>query len=242
MAMLKSRERFPPGGFTFYEPATKWRPPDFASFSTVVQQLIYHRHANPFLLKDKATDYNTVANEVDQFTAAKCKAMGYTDWIYEVAEADPAPKTIAPLKRVQRLVAGAVTVAEFFKSKEDAVPRPVADARGAICAFCPKNLPGSFESFFTVPVSQALRSSLEKLKELDLSTPYDEKLNVCDVCLCPMKLKVHFPLDLLLKRMPSDVLEELKAVVPPCWIITEINATSNQRGASPVNQGLVQQP
>lgn len=243
MASLKSREKFPPGGFQFFEPATKWRPPAGASFDTAVRLLIRHRHANPFVLKDKAKDYASVAAEVDQFNALRCQSMGWTDFILEGSgpEVFLAKKSLAPLKRVQRLAAGAVAIADFFKSKADAVASAVSAARAGVCAKCPLNESGELEEKFTEQVSLKIRAALSSLREMDLTTPLDDKLHTCAVCVCPMKLKVHFPLPIILKHMPSDVLAELP---PHCWIPIEHAESQNQGAAGiaqEVNLGFVDQ-
>jgi len=226
MSRLLSREKFPPLGFAYFEPKTKWRPPDFASFATVVQMLIAHRVANPAILKGKATDYETVADEVDQYTALRLEAMGHTAYVTKGGGPQASPKSLSPLRRVQRLAAGAVAISDFFKAREDAVAPDLSAARGAVCAECPKNEPGGLESFFTVPASTAIRAALARLKSMNLATPHDEKLNVCAVCLCPMKLKVHFPIAIIRKRLAADVVAELREV-PDCWIPKELDLREN---------------
>lgn len=244
MAMLKSRDRFPPGGFKFYEPATKWRPPDFASFDTIVRLLIAHRTANRFVLKDKPTDYESVATEVDFYNASQCLSMGWKDFINAATPEAPVPKSLPPLKRLARLAAGAVSIIDLIKKPEEAVPAHVSEARAGVCAKCHANQPGGLESFFTVPVSGAIQAALGQLRSLNLSTSLDDKLNVCEICLCPMKLKVHFPMETLLKHLPQDVLEDLRENVPSCWILTELDHDQNQnqrRAPGPGENAFVHQ-
>lgn len=233
MARLKSHERFPPGGgFTYYEPKTKWRPPNYASFDTVVRLLMQHRAANPFLLKGQPTDYESCSVAVDEYTAAVCKSHGWNDYIREADASvsfDYAPKPLAPLQKLVRVAAGAVTIVDFFATRADAVPKAASEARAAICAPCTQNTPGGLESFFTVPVANKIREGYAKLAELDLSTSRDADLNVCGLCLCPMKLKVHFPLEVLERHLSAEVIADLRTVNPPCWIVTELNEKENQR-------------
>jgi hypothetical protein len=95
------------------------------------------------------------------------------------------------------------------------VEAPLSTKRGETCAACPKNSDKAFASFFTQPVSDRLRKMLEARKDLKLETPSDDKLGVCEVCLCPMKLKVHVPLqDIVTKTKPATLAE----FPPNCWI------------------------
>jgi len=66
MKRLKSRSVIPPGGFTFIEERTGLEINDF-NFNKVVNNLIIHRKYKGL----QPTDRNTVANEVDEFNAAK---------------------------------------------------------------------------------------------------------------------------------------------------------------------------
>jgi hypothetical protein len=74
------------------------------------------------------------------------------------------------------------------------------------------------------------------LQDRKLSTPYDDRLNVCKVCLCPLKLKVHTPLKYISAHMNEAVLADLMKVGQPdkelerlgqknedpkCWIVEE---------------------
>ena len=44
--MLLSETQFPPGGFMFYQPETRWSAPP-GSFNATVKAIIEHRKANP---------------------------------------------------------------------------------------------------------------------------------------------------------------------------------------------------
>ena len=51
---------------------------------------------------------------------------------------------------------------------------------------------------------------------MDLKTSKDAELNVCQACLCPLKLKVHTPMSLIQKRLKPEQRAELD---PKCWIL-----------------------
>jgi hypothetical protein len=107
--------------------------------------------------------------------------------------------------------------------------KALAEARAAVCAGvcaagapqgkpCPKNQPGDWLSYFTVPVSNALRAALAALKGQGLSTTRDDDLHVCAACDCPLKLKVWARLDHILAHIPP---ESKAGLVDNCWIRTE---------------------
>ena len=219
MPTLKEPQKQIPGGFSFYEPSTKWTPAPFSSLDSITQQLLSHRQGQPYLAQKNGwpMDRETIYQEVVQWNVAKCVAMGWTDYLIGGAE-QPAPFTppTHPPRRVLRNVAGGLeTLVEWISDGAEAVAPELANKRAATCAVCPKNKPGGWESFFTVPVSNAIRKALDKRKDYNLSTPSDDKLFVCEACLCPIPLKVHVPLVRILAKMSHVTIEELHE---SCWI------------------------
>lgn len=212
---LRNRQRQIPNGYFFYEPQTRWKSSP-GSFDNIVQQIIAHRRANPWL--NKSTDGNAVANELDQFSSKLCESMGWTDFIIG---GDPPAPFFQPLPLGQRLAnvaAGGEVLVEFVDSKEQAVRPELAAARAAVCAKCPMNGRGDFLRFFTVPVAAALRKQLERKSDWKLETPHDNELGVCNACDCPMKLKVWIPV----KRIREVLKPEIQARLhPDCWIPKE---------------------
>lgn len=237
MSRLRNRQLQIPGGFRFYQPQTKWQPPPFASFNTIVQGLISHRNANP-ALRDQhhwATDDATVEIEVDEFNARICEQAGWGDYV-QAAIGGAAPpffpvpnqidqsKLAVAASSVKKIWAGVRTLNDWLDSGDAPVPAEQSGARAGVCASCPKNVPGDFSNWFTRPASEAIRKQLERVKDRNLSTPNDEKLNVCDVCLCPMKLKVHTPLNFINAHLSQQIVDELAAGNPACWIVRERQA------------------
>jgi UV DNA damage repair endonuclease len=51
-----------------------------------------------------------------------------------------------------------------------------------------------------------------------ITTSLDAKLETCQACDCPMVLKVHCPLDVILEREKPEHLAKLD---PRCWILKE---------------------
>lgn len=218
-----------PNGLLYYEAATKWSTPPFASFDTIVQMVIAHRNANSWL-RDKmglATDPGTVSQQVDEQNAQRCHDLGWLQYI-EGGTPDPTPPSFhqpQPLASlaggvaaVKKLAAGAALLFDWEESGEPPVANELATARAAVCVICPKNDPSNLSEWFTHPVSENIRKKLGRLHDMKLATSHDEKLGVCSACLCPLKLKVHTPKHLIDKRLTSAARSELDQ---SCWILHE---------------------
>jgi hypothetical protein len=234
MAILANRQLQIPGGFKFYIPELKWQPRPYQSFDQLVQQVIAVRGGNPQLTaKNKwSTDYNTVASEVDAFNARVCEQMGWNNYIIQASGAPPPPKSKPPSASDQKLLAAAAgaakkiwagvrTLNDWLDSGTPAVPQVLADARAATCAACPLNGPGDFTQWFTKPAAEAIQRQLTKLEGRKLSTASDGAINICEACLCPLKLKVHAPMQYIAPHVSEEVLREL-AKGKNCWILAEM--------------------
>ena len=220
---LVDRQKQIPNGMFYYEPATKWRSRPWASFDQIVQDLIAHRKGNPALAQKFgwSTDYNSVADEVDAFNTRVCEQMGWTQFIRGgggQAQPLPFPVSAGKPQRLGAVGAGGLTLVEWIKSKEEAVPDTLAEKRAEVCVRCPKNQKGKLLDFFTEMTSWMIRKAFEDRSRMNLSTIHDENLNVCSACYCPLKLKVHMGLDRILKRLPQ---ESKQALDPQCWILSE---------------------
>lgn len=221
MAKLKDRNRFIPNGFRFFQPETQWEAPRHVSFEAVVNALIVHRQGNPWLTTKHGwpTNFESVANEVDAYNAKLCVQMGWTDYIMEGSAGLTATPFPHPLPRqLKNVAAGASVLVDWLESGAQAVPPRLATSRGAICAACPKNGKGDWTRWFTVPASEAIRRTVEKRTEWNLSTPFDDQLGVCEACLCPLKLKIHLPITQIKQKLDPEVIPLLHE---SCWITKE---------------------
>ena len=230
---LRNRQLQIPGGLRYIQSDTGWASSRWASFSTIVDEVIAHRLGNPHLITTNgwSTDRKTVENEVDAFNSAICKAMNWTEFFTEEgavagAQSGPFPQGHPRLLHsAKNVAAGSTILVEWIASGAEAVPIAQATKRAAICCGqgsgqgrCPKNVSSDLTSIFTIPVANAIRSELKRRKDLDLKTPYDDSLGVCSACSCPMKLKVHVPLNSFLHKMSKEAVDDLD---PRCWILAE---------------------
>lgn len=214
---LKNRWQSIPNGFQYKQRETGWELTTW-DFNMLCQEIQKHRRANP--QHRLPLDLVSIENEVEFANASRVARIPGADIYLQQGDLPP-PKTPPPpglIQRGLRLAAGGRTLVEWLKSREDAVPPELANTRAAICAKCPKNEPGDWAARFTEPVSAAIRKELEKRRGWELKTDHDEELRVCSACLCPLPLKVHVPIDFILKRIPED---SKAALVPECWILKE---------------------
>lgn len=233
---IADRNKQIPNGFKFIQAETGWQAPRFASFNSIVQNLINHRKSRPDLVTKHnwRVDQEGVEHEVEQFNVRICLQHGWTQYLIGGNEgAAMLPKTKAPSAeeaaqvnaaagRAKKIWSGVRTLEEWIDSGAPPVPVEHAERRAAVCVKCPMNTQGDFTSWFTVPAAGAIKRQIQRLQERKLATSQDDKLNVCSVCLCPLKLKVHTPLEYIKAHMIESVLGDLRAV-PGCWVVAEVD-------------------
>lgn len=223
---LKNRSVQIPQGLTFLQPETSWRPIRFSSFDSIVDQVIEHRRANPHLIEKNgwSVDRNTVVTEVDNFNTKVCVQMGWLDYIegggpvaIPFRPQDPLhPQSLSG--SLANVAAGSGAIVEFVANRQEAVPDDLATARAVICSGCPLNTKGNWLSRFTVPVANAIRIRLQDRAGMNLSTPHDALLGVCEACECPLPLMIHFPIQTKLRHLTGRA---HAALDPRCWVLAE---------------------
>jgi hypothetical protein len=118
--------------------------------------------------------------------------------------------------KIRQLSAGVSLLEEWQDQGYPTVPAAEADPRAAICASCPQNGLGDLTRWFTIFASEQIRRRIETAQKLELKTPSDDKLGICEACLCPLKLKVHVPLPLIQKHLIPKTKDALD---PHCWVL-----------------------
>jgi hypothetical protein len=221
-----SRSQFPPGGWEFFNPSTGWSAPTpkGSTFDQTVNLIIKHRLANPAAtVKHRlSTDIATVGNELENYTRARIglPAMGS-----ELPKMTP-PATLPSMSgavlgavaAVKKMAAGVGFLLEWEESGLPPVGEDVSEKRAGICVDCPKNEQGkSLTEIFTVPAAAMIQRKYERLEQMQLKTSHDVNLKVCQACLCPLRLKVHAPMELILKRLKPEQRAELDT---RCWILS----------------------
>lgn len=234
MPRLKSRQHFIPNGFQFYLPELKWQAPRMASFQVICDSLQRVIEANPALAQKHGWPRTRpgVEDWVDLFNATVCLRMGWNDYLLTEGGGDSIPKSRPPHQtlslenlraaavKAKELVAGAKTLTEWIDSGEPPVPPEQSLARAQTCAVCPLNQAGDFTKWFTIPASELIKAQISRMAERKLSTPSDDRLNLCIACHCPLKLKVHIPIGWVIAKLSAEQKERLKGG-KDCWILRE---------------------
>lgn len=231
---LKNHWQCPPGGFHFFQAQTGWEsakadPPSQWDFKRLCTALQAHRKANPRF--NLPTDMQTITEEVDTTNAMRVQAIPRAESYIVVspegsAFSNPTPKSLRPsLSKLgvavgagSKYLAGGKLFIDWLGEGGVPVIPELANQRAAVCATCPKNTPGDWTQYFTDPVVAAVKRQIEFRNDLKLSTTNDEKLGTCQACLCVLTLKVHTPIQHIVKHMPPEVKKEL---VPQCWVLAE---------------------
>lgn len=232
MPHLKSRTAHPPHSFRFLQPETGQASEFVGSFNFVVEQVVRLRKANPFLCERHgwSTDVVAVENEVDAYNTARCIAGGWKDFVV-MDDGNPAPLYVMPAQKKtmgvlrsavaggSKVAAGVAILLDWLGNSGKPVAQEIADRRAGICAECPKNGNGGITSYFTQPIADKIKTQMEIRGELQLRTPHDEKLGVCEACLCPLKLKCWTPMEHIIVHTSDEVKKDLH---PCCWILLGI--------------------
>lgn len=231
MNRLKDRNKQIPNGYKMRLAAARWESPPFMSFTTLCQATAKVVRANPALAAANhwPTDDAGIEQMVESYQVRLCEVNGWSDYLATAMGPPEPPKILpphSPRAHFARLAAGASTLLDWLGEGGVPVAPELAASRARVCAgdpadpasACPQNQPGDLLSWFTKPASELIRKQLEKRKDLNLSTPDDERINICDACGCPLKLKVHVPLADILRRIPA---ESRSALDPRCWILKE---------------------
>jgi hypothetical protein len=227
MPRLNSRQKQIPGGYRFYIAPLRWTSTPWSSFEVIVTEATAVLRANPHVAKNLGwnLDHDAMADRIDDFNASIAKSQGWKEY-YSEGGSGGAPSfpfqqcNQGILQKLKNVAAGSSTILEWIKSGTEAVAPEISEKRAGICAACPMNQQGDLTSIFTVPVSNAIRAALNTRSEWKLSTTQDEKLNVCGICNCPLKLLVHCPIEMKMSKIPKDVFENLPA---HCWVKVEAN-------------------
>ncbi len=231
---LKSRSKQIPNGMRFRQPEISWDSTKVLglhpSFDTLVRALQNARKANPaHAAKNKwALDTAGVANDVEAYQVRICQTMGYTSYLTDPGGSGAPPFSSQSLlsakqldvaaSTIKRLWGGIKSVNDWLESNAPEVPQEQAEQRAAVCVACPLNGQGDFSRWFVKPAAMALTRQLEKLQSRKLSTSQDDKLNICEGCLCANKLSVWVPAEIKLNHMSPETKSQLHS---SCWLLAE---------------------
>lgn len=221
MVRLKSRTQCPVNGFQFIDAPIDPNPMQTWDFNQMVRQVISRREMNPRF--GLSVDQRTVEREVDEQNAMRMLSIRNAE-SYVVVEGQGPPNFQTPRSKSWPSAVGAVktgvnTLADWLGEGGTPVPKEQSEARAFTCATCPQNGQGDWLSVFTKPAQLLIQGQMNLRNDLSMSTSSDDKLGICNACKCPLKLKVHVPINHISANMPAEIRAGLD---PRCWIILEI--------------------
>jgi len=231
---LKSRTKFPAGGFQVLVVEAGMKAPFSGSFSEAVQFLYNFRRKNPALVQKHgwSTNIQDIEEDVDRYNAQRMVAAGYLNFVDIEGEAPIQKKTSSGLFRSVGAAAAKAKTAlaiytDMFGSSGTTVPLDEAERRASVCAACQMNdTEGGLKDYFVTAAAKEIMSVFGMLRDLDLKTSLDEKLGVCKGCKCPMKAKVWVDNAILKKNLSR---EDVAKLDPGCWIPTAMGLTETQQ-------------
>lgn len=183
-------------------------------FDASVKAIIQHRQANKattvrFQLK---TDYAAVADELENYTRTRLGLPPAQQTFFQPGRSSLPSGVAVAAVNLKRAAQGTAVIMDWLTSGGAPVAQELASRRAGICVTCPKNVPGAW---YTVAPAQIIKDTLEARKDLKLETPFDDKLQSCDVCKCLMRLKVWCPLTHIVEKTKPEIMAEFP---PNCWI------------------------
>lgn len=224
--MLKDRVNFVPGGFQVYIAETNFTSTPHIGFDATVEQVRQHRLANPRF--GWATDTESIATWVDQFTEARLRSTygnGANSYLIGASAGPPANPLWRPLRaravdasaavgaeQPSKVKVGVGLLMDFLGPSMKAVPASLSEKRASICVVCPANQKGDLVTHLG---GLALKLMLQMRSDLKLATSHDAKLHDCAVCECNLHLKPHVALDFILERTTPEQMEKFPEA---CWI------------------------
>lgn len=224
MVKLKSRQNCAVDGFQFIDAPISPDPLKTWDFEQLVREIQARRMNNPrFQL---TTDLAAIREEVDQQNALRMLSIrGADSYIMESGGgALPNPPRPAHTPKwggaagISRLGSGAMILKDWLGAGGVPVAKELAAARSAVCATCPKKVPGDWTTLFTQPIADRIKTQIAMKQQMELTTPSDAELQgtMCEACSCPLELKPWTPLEHILAHQSADTKARLDA---RCWIL-----------------------
>lgn len=219
---LKSREKWPPHGFTLLLPEIGMKSPLTGSFNEMVDAFSRIVQKNPALAQKHNWPTYREAQEdwLDEREAQRMVAHGWFNFVIMEGSPPSFQKKTSLVARVGNVAGAAKTAlaiySDLFGPGGDVVAKEEAERRAAICVKCPKHdAVGGLKKYFIKAAANELMAVFAMLKSKDITTSLDDQLGVCQVCECPMRAKVFIEAHVLKKHLKPDQIAKLDS---KCWI------------------------
>ena len=206
------------GGWIFRDPAYNFvidRPESVSiTLTQAVEKIISCRLKNAAITAqhNKSTDFYAVKQELMNYTRARLGIpldASPPKW-------NPAqPWAAAVAGAAANAAAGVKTIAAWLGDGMKPVVPELSEKRAGICVVCPKNQGGNMLQRMEGWAARQFKILMDKKNELKATTSFDSQLKTCVACDCLAELKVHVPLDHILRNTSDTVMANLDK---SCWI------------------------
>lgn len=192
------------GGWWYKEESTGWSE-EASSLHALAHKVIRHWEANSIPMKDV---FFEIAQQI-------CGKVG-KPYCYDMdnpSEVPSRPRKSSGGFGWSDVRSGALNLGKWILRGRNFTKQEEANQRAERCAACPNNVP--VEACLPCKFKQA---AIEVTKGIvnGLNTPFDSKLQTCDVCKCSTKVLVHvYDPSYMNEEIPSDQMERYKHV--NCW-------------------------
>lgn len=122
--------------------------------------------------------------------------------------------------KVSHVSNGAIAIAEFLGPRGEPVDHDTAQRRADVCMRCSLNKSAAgWDGTITEIAAKATKAYFRIKSEKKLEVDGEDRLGICQACWCPLKLKVHMPIDHITEYTEDEVLADLDM---HCWILKEM--------------------
>jgi hypothetical protein len=128
------------------------------------------------------------------------------------------------MKAIQQVADAAFIMSDWLGEGGEPVSKNLAYLRSLHCLECKFHGGGMWWEKVKDPIASAIKKALELKHHMKLSLPNEKELEMCLVCGCAMRLKVHVPIKHLKESITPEQNEQYQSV--NCWINLELSITT----------------
>ncbi len=123
------------------------------------------------------------------------------------------------MNAITEIITGAAALTDWLGDGGHPVDPMVSEARAKCCENCIQNMPGRWWESAKHEIAEWIRTELELKNKREIKTTIDDKLGMCRLCGCCIRLKVHTPKEHIAAHISKEVLDQTPS---HCWMRKEI--------------------